>query len=589
MDKLTALRSKMKELDLDAYIITNNDPHASGYTTGYWKARTWFSGFTGSAGMVIVTHSQVGLWTDGRYFVQAAEQLAGTGITLFKMDTPGTPTYQEYLANELPSGGKLGFDGRVMNVKDYNELDEALKPKQISYSYTEDLVGQVWDDRPTPPNPPAFEHEPRFAGASSAQKLAAVRARMAKHDVTAYLAAALDDIAWFMNIRGSDVPFAPVVTAYVLITANEAHAFLDRNKVAAFTANLEAQGFTLHDYNALPGFLANMPATGKLLYNPDKTSMLLVESLPKNLATKHDLPADIIMALKAAKSDVELANSRNAYIKEGAVLVRILKWLKEMPDISTLKEADVAKEITRLRTAQPDFLQDAFSSIVAYGPNAAQPHYSPGPVGVQIKPDGLLLIDTGGNYLDGTTDTTRTFAVGPLSAEMKHYFTLVLKGYLAMERVRFPEGTKGIQLDVLSRTALWEQGVNFRHGTGHGIGYCLCVHEGPQGLSPKSQVELEPGMLLSVEPGYYEDGVYGIRTENIVEVYRHSETAYGKFYGFRPLMYCPIDTSVIDTALLTETELKQFNDYHQKTYEVLAPQLSEEERAWLYEATRPIG
>jgi len=579
----------MKERGLDAYLITNNDAHNSGYATGYWKAREWFSGFTGSNGTVIVTHTEVGLWTDGRYFIQAEHELAGSGITLFKMDTPGTPKYNEYLASKLPQGGKLGFDGRTMSMKDYNELNESLSVKEITCTYTEDLVSLIWDDRPSLPAAPAFEHAPRFAGLSAAKKLAAVRGEMVKHDATAYLVVALDDIAWLTNIRGDDIPFAPVVNAYVLITIDTAHIFIDRSKIAAYAANLEAQGFTFHDYNVITDFLRNFSACGKLLYNPEKTNMLLVESLPNDLATKSDLPVDIIMKLKAVKSEVELSNTRNAYYKESIVLTRIIKWLNETADISALTEADVAKEITRLRLQQPDFLQDAFPTIAAYGQNAAQAHYSPGPVGANLKPDGFFLIDTGGNYLDGTTDTTRTIAVGPLRADMKRNFTLVLKGYLAVERTIFPMGTKGIQLDTLARTALWEYGQDFRHGTGHGIGYCLCVHEGPQGLSPKSHVELEPGMLLSVEPAYYQAGAYGIRTENIVEVYEHSETEYGKFYGFRPLMYCPIDTSAIDTNLLNKTEIDQFNNYHAKTLSLLSPRLTEEERIWLSEATRPIG
>ncbi|MCL2377920.1 MAG: aminopeptidase P family protein [Defluviitaleaceae bacterium] len=588
MDKLQALRGLMKERGIDAYVITNGDPHSSGYVAGHWKARTWFSGFTGSNGTVVVTHNQVGLWTDGRYFIQAEQELSGTGITLFKMDTPGTPKYDEYLAKELPHGGKLGFDGRVMTMKAYEELAESLKAKEITYVYTEDIIGLIWDDRPALPGTSAFEHIPRFAGLPAKEKLAAVRDNMAKHDLTAYLAVALDDIAWLMNIRGHDMPFAPVVNAYALITTGTAHIFIDRSKVATLAANLEVQGFSLHDYDEIAGFLSNLPTEGKLVYNPEKTNMLLIESLPKGLPTKSDLPADIIMMLKAVKSDIELSNSRNAYIKESAVLVRAIKWLMETPDISALKESDVAKELTRLRTQQPDFLQDAFSTIAAYGPNAALAHYSPGPVGSSLKPDGFFLIDTGGNYLDGTTDTTRTLAVGQLTPEMKRHFTLVLKGYLAVVRTVFPKGMTGMQLDALARTALWEHGLDFRHGTGHGIGYCLCVHEGPQGMSPKSKIEFEPGMLLSVEPGYYEAGAYGIRTENIVEVYEHSETEYGKFYGFKPLMYCPIDKTAIDIEQLNKTEICQLNEYHKMTYDLLAPKLTEDERAWLYEATRPI-
>jgi len=588
MMKIKALRDLMKERGLDAYLITNGDNHSSEYVTGHWKARSWFSGFTGSNGTVIVTHTEVGLWTDGRYFIQAEKQLAGTGIALFKMNMPGVPRFKDYLAKELPHGGKLGFDGRVISMTDYKELNETLKTKEITYAYTEDLVGMIWDDRPALPTAPAFEHAPRFAGLSAAEKLAAVRGEMEKHGVTAYLAVALDDVAWLMNIRGNDVPYAPVVNAYVLVTTDAAHAFIDYGKVEAFAGKLEAQGFTLHDYNGLAGFLGNLPAAGKLLYSPNKTNMLLAEALPKDLPTKSDLDVDIIMGLKAVKSEVELSNSRNAYLKESAVLARFIKWIKENPDITAITEADTAKKLTALRTQQPDFLQDAFSTIAAYGPNAAQAHYSPGNVGDNLKPDGFFLIDTGGNYFDGTTDTTRTITVGPVTDEMKRHFTLVLKGYLAVERAIFPKGTKGVQLDAFARAALWEYGLDFRHGTGHGIGYCLCVHEGPHGMSPNSKVDYEPGMLLSVEPAFYKAGEYGIRTENIVEVYEHSETEYGKFYGFRSLLYCPIDTSAIAVEMLNDCEISQLNSYHQRTYELVSPLLEEDERTWLYEATRPV-
>jgi len=579
----------MQARGLDAYLITDGDAHGSEYVTAHWKARSWFAGFTGSNGTVIVTHNEVGLWTDGRYFIQAEKQLAGTGIALFKMDMPGVPKINDYLADVLPHGGKLGFDGRVMTMRNYEELAEALKAKEISYVYTEDLVGMIWDGRPALPTAPAFEHAPRFAGLSAAEKLAAARAEMAKHSADAYLAVALDDVAWLLNIRGNDIPYAPVVNAYALITTDAAHVFIDHGKVAELAGKLEAQGFTLHGYDEIAGFIGKLPTGGKLLYNPDRTSMLLVEALPKALTTKSDLDFDIIVGLKAVKSEFELTNSRNAYLKESAVLVRFIKWIKENTDISALTEADTAKKLTALRTQQPDFLQDAFSTIAAYGPNAAQAHYHPGEVGDRLKPDGFFLVDTGGNYLDGTTDTTRTIPVGPLTEEMKRHFTLVLKGYLAVERVVFPRGIKGVQLDALARTALWEHGLDYRHGTGHGIGYCLCVHEGPQSMSSKSRIDFVPGMLLSVEPAFYKAGEYGIRTENIVEVYEHSETEYGKFYGFRPLLYCPIDTSAVVPELLNEDEISQLNSYHQKTYELVSPLLAEDERAWLYEATRPIG
>jgi len=586
-EKLNALRKLMKERNIDAYLLPSGDAHASEYIADYWKARPWFSSFTGSSGTVIVTTTEAGLWTDGRYFIQAASQLEGSDIDLYKMEMPNVPKYREFLAGKLPHGGKLGFDGRVVTVSDHEETCDALNDKEITYAYNEDLIGLIWQDRPALPTEKAFEHNLRFTGAASKEKLASIRAEMEKHGVSSYLVTALDSIAWLANIRGNDMSYTPVVYAYALITTSDAHLFINLEKVKPFASNLAAQGFTLHEYDELEGFLKTLD--GKLLLNKDTTNVLLSEALPKEIAIKDDLETDIITLLKAVKSPTELENSRNAYLKESVVLVRMLKWLEEHTDISTLTEGDVARKLTDLRKEQPDFLQDGFSSIVAIGANAAQAHYNPGSVGARLKPDGFLLVDTGGQYLDGTTDTTRTFAVGPITAEMKRNFTLVLKGHIAISNAMFPEGTKGVQIDALARLSLWEHGLDFRHGTGHGIGFCLGVHEGPQGIHKRSTtVTLEPGMLLSNEPGFYVDGEYGIRTENIIAVEKRMETEYGNFYGFETLTYCPYYTTAIDVSLLTPAEVEFINAYHKKTYEVLAPRLDEDEKQWLRNATKPI-
>ena len=586
MDKLKALRALMKERGLDAYLIPSGDAHASEYVADYWNARSWFSGFTGSSGLVVVTHTEAGLWTDGRYFIQAENQLSGSEIKLFKMATPGVPEYKDYLADALPQHGKLGFDGRVVDTQEFEELREALKAKEITYAYSEDLVGLIWEDRPAMPTAPAFEHTPRIPCATTSEKLTAVRAEMAKHDVSAYLISALDDVAWLMNIRGRDMAHTPIAYAYAVITASEAHLFIDPGKVSVFAGKLEAQGVTLHDYDGAAGFMGKLE--GKLLINPRKTSMLLVESLPKGLQVKKDLPEDAIQLLKAIKSTAELENTRNAYIKESVALVRFLKWLEECPDVSAITEEDVVRKLTSLRELMPDFLEDSFSTIAAYGANAAQAHYRPGTETVYLKPEGFLLIDTGGQYMDGTTDTTRTIRLGPITDEMKRNFTLVLKGHIAISKVKFAEKTTGIMLDSLARVALWEHGLDFRHGTGHGIGFCLGVHEGPQGISRKSTVELVPGMLLSNEPAFYVDGEYGIRTENIIEVVKRCETEYGAFYGFESLLYCPIDMSSVDVALLDAGEIEYLNEYHKRTYDLVAPHLTADEAAWLKKATMSV-
>jgi len=586
MEKLLKLRALMKEKGIDAYVIPSGDAHNSEYVAEYWQSRAWISGFIGSSGTVVVTLSEAGLWTDGRYFIQAAKELTGSGVDLFKKDIPGVPTYYEFLAEKLPVGGKLGFDGRVIPVKEFNKISEPLKDKKITYVYNEDLIGQLWADRPAMPTAPAFEHEPRFAGKSAAEKIADVRREMSNLRVTSYLVVALDDIAWLLNIRGDDVSYLPVVYAYALITENEAHVFIDRNKLGGLASKLEAQGVTFHDYDSIADFLGKLPTTGKLLFNPENTSILLIEALPEALKTKQDLPADALALLKAVKSEVELKNTRNAYIKESIVLVRFLKWIDQHQDISSVTEGAVVRYLTALRLQQPDIMSDAFSTIAAYGANAALSHYHPEGEGDSLKPEGFLLVDTGGQYYDGTTDTTRTIPLGPITDEMKRNFTLVLKGHIALARTIFPQGTTGAQLDTLARVPLWDYGLDYLHGTGHGIGYCLSVHEGPQRLSSiGTEVDLEPGMLLSNEPAFYVEGEYGIRTENIVEVVK---TAHEDFYGFESLIYCPIDTSSVDISLLSDVEIDYLNDYHRRTYELISPHLTEEEADWLYTATCPV-
>jgi len=589
MEKLLKLRALMKEKGIDAYVIPSGDAHNSEYVAEYWQSRAWISGFVGSSGTVVVTQQEAGLWTDGRYFIQAAKELKGSGVELFKMEVPGVPSYQEFLVDKLPSGGKLGFDGRVIPVKEFNKISEALKDKKITYAYNEDLIGYIWADRPALPTALAFEHEPRFAGKSVAEKIADVRKEMSKLGVTSYLVVALDDIAWLLNIRGNDVSYMPVVYAYALITENEANVFIDRNKLGGLASKLMAQGVTFHDYDSVACFLGKLPTAGRLLFNPVNTSVMLSEALPEALEAKQDLLVDPLALLKAVKSEVELKNSRNAYIKESIVLVRFLKWISEHTDISSITEGAVVRYLTALRLEQPDIMSDSFSTIAAYGANAALSHYHPEGEGDSLKPEGFLLVDTGGQYYDGTTDTTRTIALGPITDEMKRNFTLVLKGHIAIARAVFPQGTTGAQLDTLARVPLWEYGLNFLHGTGHGIGYCLGVHEGPQRLSSAgTEVAFEPGMLLSNEPAFYVEGDYGIRTENIIEVVKCDKTAHGEFYGFESLIYCPIDTGSIDVSLLSDVEIDYLNDYHRRTYELISPYLTEVEADWLYAATCPV-
>ena len=582
------LRKLMKERNIDAYIIPSSDAHASEYYHTYWKLREYVSKFTGSAGTLVVTHDKAILWTDGRYFLQAEAQM--TEFELYKQGVKGFPSIPVFLAKELKKGGKVGFDGRTITHDWFNKLKAALSDKEPFYAYNEDVAGLLWKDRPgIMPEGKAFEHEPKFAGTSATEKLKKVREKMKEKGYKGYLITSLDDIAWLLNIRGSDVRYLPVVYAYVFVTETEAHVFASTQKLSDISAKLTSQGFSLHEYDELPKFLQGFNA-GKLYFNAEKTNVLLAGMIKCPVETKNT--EDIVLHLKAPKSDVEIANTKNAYIREGVMLVRVLKWiddLKKNGEIANLHEIDVVKKITEIRKRGENLLDDGFSTISAYGPNAASPHYAREGDGAKLEPSGFLLIDTGGQYLDGTTDTTRTITLGPVTDEMKKDYTLVLKGHIAIDTAVFISGTTGHALDAIARVSMWKEGVNFLHGVGHGIGYCLSVHEGPQRIAPiYNPTALQAGMLLSNEPALYRVGKHGIRTENTVLVVEKEKNEFGEFLKFETIMYCPIDTEAIELSLLTEEEKTWLNNYHAKTHEKLSPFLDEEENDWLKNATKAV-
>ena len=587
--KLTALRNLMSQRNISAYIIPSGDSHASEYVADYFRSREWLSGFTGSAGLVVVTQTDAGLWTDGRYFAQAEQELQNSGITLYKSGEPDVPTYQAFL-QKLGQGIRVGFDGRVITISEFEKLKSALKSTKATFMYNEDLVGQIWQNRPQMPAQQAFAHEPPFATTPATQKLSTIREKMREKKITAYLVSALDSVAWLLNIRGSDINSLPVAYAHALVTETDAHVFIDPAKAQSLVASGHFSNFTLHPYDALPKFLRTLK-TQKLYYNPARTNVLLAEAVPKAAdASKYLKPhEDIIPLLKAVKTSDEISNIKNAFIKEGIVLVKMLKWLDDATKVGQpLTEGDVVRILQSLRAKQPHYLCDSFDTIAAYGKNAALAHYSPSEQGVALAAQGFLLIDTGGQYLDGTTDTTRTVCLGEITDEMRRDFTLVLKGHIGLARAVFPSGTVGSSLDILARLPLWESGQNFRHGTGHGLGYCLSVHEGPQNIAPTwNAVALAPGMLLSNEPAIYKEN-YGIRTENILLVTEQMKTNDGTFFAFETLTHCPIDTRAVLPELLTQVERYWLNSYHTRTREVLSPHLTDAEREWLRCATETI-
>jgi len=577
MDKLSALRTVMKERNIDAYIIPSGDDHNSEYVADYWKSRIWITGFTGSAGLAVVTHDEAGLWTDGRYFIQAAQELAGSGFALFKQGEIGVPTFQEFLQKEFPKGGAVAFDGRAMSDVDFKNLLNQLEP--FTFTYDEDLIGLIWRDRPLLPTEPAFVHLPEFAGCSVAEKLELVRKKMTEIKVDTYLVTALDDIAWLLNIRGSDTGSTPLVYSYVIITQNDAWLFINREKIVGLEGHLA--DFSIMPYDAVSTVLTAVPSSSRIYYNASKTSMLLADLIPDGVAIASEIQ-DIIAYMKSAKTDHELTNMRNAYIKEGVVIVKLLKWLDDnITNGETLTEGDVVDKLDNLRIEQEHVIGESFSAISAYGANAALPHYHHSGRGCTIKPEGLFLLDCGGQYLDGTTDTTRTVAVGEITPEMRRNFTLVLKGHIALTLAVFPKGTTGQRLDMITRIPLLQEYLNYDHGTGHGIGYCLSVHEGPQGVSAVNTVVLAPGMVLSNEPGFYKEGEYGIRIENAIAVKETIKNNFGEFLEFETLTCCPYDLRAADVELLTQTEKDFINEYHKKVIKVLSPLLAADEAAWL--------
>ncbi|MCL2287107.1 MAG: aminopeptidase P family protein [Firmicutes bacterium] len=586
MDKLKNLRDLMRERGLDAYIISSGDAHNNARMADYWLARSWFSGFTGSAGTVVVTLTEAGLWTDGRYFIQGENELAGTGITLFKLGEPDVPTYEAFLLDKMPEGGKVGFDGRTMSTAAFNSMNKKLDTKNLTYLYQEDLVGMLWTSRPPMLSLPVFEHLPKFAGLSAAEKLRVVREKMKEAGVSVYLVSCLDDIAWLLNIRGRDVSNIPVVYSYVLITDKDADVFIDPAKVADISGKLISQGFTVNSYEAVADKMKTLPTDASIYFNKNKTNILLGSIVGElnYVDTK-----DIIAMLKGVKSEVELANIRNAYIKEGAAMTKLLKWLDDSIKAGKmLTEDDVANELVSFRKQQEYYLCDSFETISAYGENAALPHYKHKDSGAALKPKGFFLLDAGGQYLDGTTDTTRTVVLGPISDEMKHDFTLVLKGHIALSRAVFLKGTTGVALDMLARQPLMLDCQNYNHGTGHGIGYCLNVHEGPYGIHQRGEIALEPGMITANEPGIYKQGRYGIRTENTIATQELCKNENGTFYNFETLTYCPYDTRAINVEMLTREEKDFVNNYHAKVLETLSPRLDASEQEWLKERCAEI-
>ncbi len=591
-EKISKLRSLMKDKKIDAFIIPSSDAHQTEYAAEHWKARQWISGFTGSAGTVVVTLDDAGLWTDGRYFIQAENQLQGSQVKLFKMGQPDVPTYIEWINDVLPVNGVVGFNGKSMSVSLFKDMMKAFKSKKLSFETSYDFVGELWKDRPAMSDAPIFIHDVKYAGKSRTEKLVEVRSGMKKLDSDYYLLSYLDDIAWLLNIRGWDTPNNPIVTAYALISQTGCQLFIDRNKVGNdVKKELETDHIEILDYELIDKTISSLKGEGSIILDPEKTNVWLYKSVPEAYEVIHE--PDITTYLKAVKNDVEVKNLRNSHIKDGAAIVKFLTWLDKNLGKEEITEITVENKLRELRHQQELNLGISFETIAGYKDHAAMMHYKALPeIQYTLKKEGMLLIDSGGQYLDGTTDMTRTIVLGEITEEEKKDFTLVLKSHIGLATAKFLQGCTCTHLDILARKPLWEEGLDYRCGTGHGVGFLLGVHEGPHGFKRPpivNSVVLEPGMIITNEPGIYREGKHGIRTENTILVVDDYETEYGKYMKFDTISYCPIDIDGIDADLLTQQEKDWLNSYHREVYDKLSPHLNEEEKEWLKHETRAIG
>ena len=590
-NRLAALRQEMVVRQLSAFIIPSTDPHSGEYVPEHWETRKWISGFTGSAGTAVITLNDAGLWTDSRYFIQAEEQLEGTGIRLFKDRLPETPSIDQWLGSILKKGDKVGIDGWVNSHQEAHALRNELAEIGLELvTMTEDIFDTLWKDRPSLPKTPVFILDETRTGASCTEKIGRIQEAIAKNGASAIILSALDEIAWTLNLRGSDVHCNPVFISYLLITKEDYTLYILEEKITdEVRAYLENHQVRIKTYSQLAEdlFAFKSNCEGVLQISP------LANEALYDLSAKY---ADTIIApspvalMKAVKNETEQAGFRKAMERDGVALVKFLRWLEKAVPAGNVSEVSIDKKLYDLRAEQADFRGISFDTIAGYKEHAAIVHYEATPeTDIPLKPEGLLLLDSGAQYLDGTTDITRTIALGPLTNEEKTDYTLVLKGHLQLQNAHFPAGTCGTQLDVLARSAMWKCGINYMHGTGHGIGHFLCVHEGPHQIRMNHMPTLlEPGMIVTDEPGIYKAGRHGIRIENTLLIVPAQETEFGKFYKFEPLTLCPIDKKAIAVELLTDEELVWLNEYHQMVYDRLCPYLDEEEQAWLKETTSPL-
>lgn len=598
MNNVSLFRKWMKRRGTAAFIFPSNDPHYGEYVPDHWKSREWISGFNGSAGTAVVTMEDAALWTDSRYFLAAEEQLKGTPFRLMKEKLPGTPTIAEWLGQVLPEGSKVGIDHSLFSISAWRRLRKELEKQNLELAFYDDPMDEVWYDRPELPKAPVEIQPLEFAGETTRSKIDRVRKALTELQIYGIFISKLDDIAWLTNLRGTDVHCCPLFVSYMLITSDEAILYIDLDKLTPEVKSyLKEQGIRAESY-----FIASTGLTGYLwksiLLDPDCTDCEVQWIMPKGtMVLEHE---SFIPAMKAIKNEAEIRGYRSAMHKDGVAMVRFLRWLKSgewtrdngqwRMNGETVTELSIDRKLTSLRTEQPLFRDLSFDTISAYGAHGAVVHYEPTPeTDIPLEPRGLLLLDSGAQYQDGTTDITRTISLGPITDEEKTDYTLVLKGHIRLAMVKFPAGASGTQLDALARYAMWQHGINFLHGTGHGVGSYLNVHEGPHQIRMNYMpAPLVAGMTVTNEPGIYKAGKHGCRTENTMLITHCCDGEFGEFLQFEPLTLCPIDTAPIRMDMMANDEMEWLNNYHKHVYEELAPLLEEEEREWLREATHPI-
>ena len=580
-ERVASLREAMRQVGVSACIIPGTDPHASEYIAEHWKERVWISGFTGSAGTAVVGLEKAGVWTDSRYFLQGAEQLEGSGFDLMKMGMPETPDIVSWIGAQLKAGERVGVNAQMFSVNGFAAMKAELKIYGVEL-VSVDLPAQVWTDRPELPADPFFVFSAEYAGKTTTEKLSLLRAELKKARANTFVMSALDDIAWLFNIRGKDVDYNPVVISFALIEENKATLFVAREKLTDETrAYLSSEGVEVAPYNAVYDALKALDQTKVVLMDGAKLNQSLFEAIPAACAVQNAMSP--VFKLKSIKNEVEMAGIRRAMIKDGVALTRFFKWLEENLKTGKLTEVSVDRKLYEFRSQQENFMGESFGTIAGFGPHGAIVHYSATEESAStLKADNIFLLDSGGQYLDGTTDITRTVTLGTPTVQQKIDFTLVLKGHISLTTAVFPVGTRGSQLDVLARKAMWDLGLNYGHGTGHGVGHFLNVHEGPQSIRmEENPVVLQEGMFMSNEPGLYRTNKYGIRTENLVHIVPAMKTEFGQFLKFETVTLFPIDQLLIDVELLTDAEVEWLNAYHKKVYELISPKLDGDEREWL--------